>query len=125
MSETMFDRPQSFRPHERLRKRRQFQVLLAEGRRFSAFGIRFRYRPNGLAWSRLGLTVGRRSGKAVQRNRIRRLLREAYRATKHRFPYPVDIVAMPAPQAELTLDRVRRAFAALTHALPANPPAAP
>ena len=36
-------------------------------------------RPNELSFNRLGLSVGKKAGKAVTRNRIRRLLREAMR----------------------------------------------
>jgi ribonuclease P protein component len=43
--------------------------------------------PNGLPEHRLGLTVGRRVGPAVTRNRIKRLLREAFRTNCHTFPH--------------------------------------
>lgn len=37
------------------------------------------YRKNNLTYSRLGITVSTKVGKAVLRNRIRRLIRENYR----------------------------------------------
>ena len=103
----------TFPKRERLRSRRDFQVLLGRGRRFAAHGVAFRYLPNGLAWCRLGLAVSRKLGKAAKRNRIRRLLREAYRLTKHRFPVPVDIIALPRKGEELTFEKARLAFRAL------------
>lgn len=42
--------------------------------------------------NRLGLTVSKKLGKAVTRNRIRRRLREAYRLNEHGFKSGFDIV---------------------------------
>jgi ribonuclease P protein component len=39
--------------------------------------------PNGRAFHRLGLSVGKRVGGAVQRNRVKRLVREAFRIEQH------------------------------------------
>jgi ribonuclease P protein component len=49
-------------------------------------------RPNGLGLARIGLAVGVKSaGNAVNRNRIKRVVREAFRRTKQELP-SVDIV---------------------------------
>ena len=49
-------------------------------------------RPNGLSQSRLGITTTRRLGKAVTRNRARRLVREAYRTHREQLPMGLDLV---------------------------------
>lgn len=63
--------------------------------------------PNGLDCPRIGLTVGKRHGNAVQRNRLRRLLREAFRLEQHNLPAGFDymLVPRPAPQADLATHR--------------------
>lgn len=63
----------------RLLVRSQFLALRqGAGRKHTEHFI-FLWRPNGLAFSRLGLTVTKRVAGAVGRNRVRRLLREAFR----------------------------------------------
>jgi ribonuclease P protein component len=42
--------------------------------------------PNSLPHPRLGLAIGRSVGGAVQRNRVKRLLREAFRLSQHELP---------------------------------------
>lgn len=60
--------------------------------------------PNGLAYPRLGLSVSRRVGGAVVRNRWKRLLREAFRLSRHQLPTGIDLIVLPRPNAEPTLD---------------------
>ncbi len=60
-------------------------------------------RPNGLDHPRLGLSVGRKVGAAVERNRIKRLLREAFRRMQHDFPRGYDLVIVVRPHEALSL----------------------
>ena len=55
--------------------------------------------PNGLPSFRYGLSVSRRVGKAVVRNRIRRLLREILRLVQFRTGWDVVFVVRPAASA--------------------------
>lgn len=50
---------------------------------------------NGLAHPRLGLSVSRKVGGAVVRNRWKRLLREAFRLSRRDLPPGVDLVIVP------------------------------
>jgi ribonuclease P protein component len=80
-----------FRPQDRIRKRSEYQVIYAQGRRIpSALFVLFVMR-NGLGRPRLGITATRRVGGAVRRNRAKRLVREIFRRHKREFEN-VDIV---------------------------------
>lgn len=81
-----------FSKKERLKSRKQIDGLFAGGKSYHAFPVRMAYRlfatPEG---EQPGLLVGvsapkRHFKKAVHRNRIKRLLREAYRLQKGNLP---------------------------------------
>jgi ribonuclease P protein component len=66
---------------------------------------------NGQPYNRLGLSVSRKHGPAVHRNRLRRLYREAFRLTRYETQTGFDLVLIPRQSAEPEL-------AALKHSLP-------
>lgn len=49
---------------------------------------------NGLEWSRVGLTVSRKAGNAVRRNKWKRRLREIFRRNKGALPVGYDLVVI-------------------------------
>ncbi len=51
-------------------------------------------RPNRTGTNRVGITVGKKLGKAVVRNRVRRRLREVYRLNEEKFSPGWDIVVV-------------------------------
>lgn len=74
---------------------------------------------------RLGLSVSRKVGGAVERNRVKRLLREAFEQESARLPDGQDIVIVARPDARLVaerdgLDGLRSALAELIDQLRAR-----
>jgi len=85
----------TLRPCQRLRDPEDFQRVYAarycwHDARLVAF-----VRANGLPFARLGVSVGRKHGGAVRRNRLKRVLREAFRLAQDVLPAGYDYVLVP------------------------------
>ena len=85
----------SFPKHLRLLRRIEFRRVYEKGRRRRAPICTAFYLANGLSYSRLGITAPRALGKSVLRNRVKRRLREVFRANQRAFPGGWDIVLNP------------------------------
>ena len=85
-----------------LKENHLFRRLYSKGKSAAAPTVAVYVRPNRLAKSRLGVTVGTKVGKAVRRNKVRRRIREAYRIHEETMTTGWDIVVVA---------RVRSAFA--------------
>lgn len=92
-----------FRHAQRLHGGRAFAAVFAARLRKRAGPLTVCARVNDLPYCRLGLSVSRRVGGAVVRNRIKRLLREAFRLCQHDWPRGYDLVVIVHPHDPLTL----------------------
>lgn len=91
----------SLRVHEKMRHPMEFRRVKDQGKRRRTRHFRVNYLENGLAAHRLGMVVQKRFWNAVQRNRIKRCLREFFRHFKGQLPAPpLDIVIVALPGAE-------------------------
>lgn len=87
-----------FPKSRRVRQRREFYRIYRQGRVLQDEFFRLHYciLKNGAEPGHLGLTVGKSLGKAVQRNRIKRILREVFRQHPE-LSLGLELVAQPKP----------------------------
>jgi len=92
----------------RLSRSSDFQRVYRQGRSTASRFLVLHYfeQPAGAAGSepRLGLSVSKKLGGAVVRNRVKRLLREAFRDCTARLPGDYDYVLIARPQLTELLD---------------------
>lgn len=105
---------ESFPRSHRLRRRVDFLAAQDQGRRFSSTNYLLLVRrrldaesapgragkaPGPGREARLGITVSRKVGGAVDRNRVKRWVRESYRRLRSLAPEGVDLVVIARPSA--------------------------
>lgn len=83
----------------RLRTRQQYRRMAQKPLKFTGDWILADIRFTSGPFSRLGITVTKRYGDAVQRNRFKRLVREAFRLSYQDIKVTFDIVIRPRTQA--------------------------
>jgi ribonuclease P protein component len=83
---------QKFPKSNRILRRDEFRRAYDGGRKVQAHYFTAFVLQKAGAEARLGITATRKVGKAVRRNRARRLVREAFRKNKWLVPQGVDIV---------------------------------
>jgi ribonuclease P protein component len=83
-----------FPQSRRIRKRREYVAVQAGARRVvtAHFVILLQAQSEPGGAPRLGITASRKVGNAVIRNRAKRLVREAFRATQSLWPFGMDLV---------------------------------
>ncbi|MBE6763678.1 MAG: ribonuclease P protein component [Ruminococcaceae bacterium] len=94
-----------------LNQNKDFRTLYYRGRsQVSPFLVMY-VRKNKLGICRVGITTGKKIGKAVQRNRCRRLIREAYRLLRPAIKGHWDIVFVARVRtATASMHQVKKAM---------------
>ena len=82
-----------------LKENHEFRRLYHRGVSTAGRHLVLYCRRNKLGYNRLGLTVSAKLAGAVQRNRIKRLFREAYRLNEDKFADGIDLVLVARARA--------------------------
>jgi ribonuclease P protein component len=81
----------TFTKADRLRTSQQFKTLSKHGNRHYNRLFIIICQKNQASRSRLGITVSKKVGKAVKRNRIKRIIRDFFRLNRHDLTESLDI----------------------------------
>ena len=90
----------------RLKKQSDFQKLFHRGKRAFSPSLTLVYYKSEK--TTMGISVGKKHGKSVQRNRIKRLLREAFRFCIDQMQGEYFIILIPKVEKEYSFDTFRR-----------------
>jgi len=82
---------------ERLRSQSDISRVFKSANRVSCSGAKLVYCKNDIEWNRIAVTLVRKYGNSVQRNRSKRIVREIYRSLKNNLKPGFDIVIVLYP----------------------------
>ena len=86
-----------------LNKNFEFQRLYNKGKSAASPILILYCRKNGRKYNRLGITVSKKVGNAVQRNKLRRRLRETYRINEGLFVGGWDLIVVARIKSRFVL----------------------
>lgn len=84
----------------RVKTRRQYQRIAQQPTRHVGYWVILETRSNNLPQSRIGITASRHFGIAVERNRFKRIVREAFRLCRPKLAAGIDINIKPRQNAK-------------------------
>lgn len=105
----MYNLPKS----ARLRRNKSFQAVYRSGKSYANRQLVLYVLPQHGRERRVGFAAGKRLGDAVVRNRVKRLLREAYRLQQHKLKSGFDLIIVG--RQSLVKETLPTVTAALLH----------
>ena len=92
--------------YQRIKKKNQFKKILSTGKRVYGAALTVVYLP--AEETAMAVCVGKKYGKSVRRNRIKRLLREAFRAQAEHIARPCTFLLIPKIAEEYSYRAFKR-----------------
>ncbi len=111
---TLLRGKQKFPKSVRVRSRLDFAAVYERGLRIGDGCMALIALANEDSRTRLGLAVSKRCGNSVQRNRLKRRLREAFRLSRAELPTGLDLVIQPRANTPIQLAALRQSLISLT-----------
>lgn len=99
-----------FSREERINRREDFQKVIREGKStlFDGWVTYILKKECGIR--RFGISVSRKSGKVVERNRVKRIFREIFRLNKHQLPLCDIIVVFKGKAEGIDFEETKKKF---------------
>ena len=96
---------------DRLRNRREFNIVYSEGKNYWNRNLILYIRKNSLDYNRIGYSITKKVGNSVVRNKIRRRMKEIYRLNVHNLKSGYDIIVIPKKNTtEISYDELESAM---------------
>lgn len=109
----------------RVRSKLDFASIYDQGIRISDSQLSITAARNQLGRTRLGLSVSKRCGNAVQRNLLKRLLRESFRGSRAELPIGLDLIVQPRATTATNLATMQQSLRSLAHRIAKKLPRPP
>lgn len=94
-----------------MKKNHDFRRIYSKGKSIAAQSLVVYYRRTDRSINQIGITVSTKVGKAVERNLIRRRIREIYRLNEDKFAPGLDIVIVARVRSRhVTYQQLERDF---------------
>ncbi|MFG0335845.1 MAG: ribonuclease P protein component [Maioricimonas sp. JB049] len=100
-----------------LRKAGEFQRVYGLRQRAGDSHLLIFAAANGHPYTRIGLSVSKKHGNAVRRQRVKRLLREAFRLSQHEIPGGLDLILIPRQDSGAGLEEYKASLLRLSRKL--------
>lgn len=109
-----------FKRSQHLRSRAEFDGVYKAGFRQGSGPLLLFLLANDGKRTRFGISVSKKLGNAVRRNRVKRLLREAYRLQQHDLPQGFDWLVVVRPHGPMPLESYMKTLRDLAATLAAR-----
>ena len=111
----------SFKKKDKILKRREFLQLQKCGKKIQDRNFIIIYSEGRFEKNRIGITVSKKLGNAVKRNKIKRLIREHFRMNRDKIAEFMDINVIAKKKAgEISADMVFKSLNAIFKKIPGS-----